>query len=158
MDSDYLTPAFLNKQVVKRGGGRGAWITIISPLCSLTNKWSGGNIAWPPRGDPHVIRGDPHNPWVAHNPWTPRNHDSLKRTNGFEQRGNEQLLPSSIKLQRDTPGKSVAIAWETRRHEKVTPRPARLRESDSKANAKLYMSQQKYTRVTKTLPRRHALN
>ena len=45
MDNDYLTTAFINKQMVKRGGGRGAWITIISPLCSLTNKWSGGIIA-----------------------------------------------------------------------------------------------------------------
>jgi len=37
-----LTLVFINKQVVKRGGGMGPWITIISPLCSLTNKWSGG--------------------------------------------------------------------------------------------------------------------
>jgi hypothetical protein len=32
---------FINKEVVKTGGGR-AWITIISPLHSLTNKWSRG--------------------------------------------------------------------------------------------------------------------
>ena len=36
-----LTLVIINKKAVKTGGGR-AWITIISPLHSLTNKWSRG--------------------------------------------------------------------------------------------------------------------
>jgi len=36
-----LTLVIINKEAVKTGGGR-AWITIISPLHSLTNKWSRG--------------------------------------------------------------------------------------------------------------------
>ena len=52
MDNDYLTPVFINKQVVRREEGWGAVDNdyLIYPPCRLTNKLSRGRRE---RGDYH---------------------------------------------------------------------------------------------------------